>query len=112
RTFGFTEEIAGLRARGLIKGASEGSAIVLDERGIVNGGKLRWPDEFVRHKAADIVGDLALTGARIRAHVIATRPSHKGNVALARALERAGRRTGMPAMDISKIMDYLPHRYP
>ncbi len=95
RTFGFTREIAALRAKGLIKGASEGSAIVLDERGIVNGGKLRWPDEFVRHKAADIVGDLALTGARIRAHVIATRPSHKGNVALAAA-----------------IMDVLPHRYP
>ena len=66
RTFGFTHEVAELQARGLIKGASETNAIVLDERGVVNGGKLRWPDEFVRHKAADIVGDLALTGARIR----------------------------------------------
>src|SRR5256714_14525116 len=73
---------------------------------------MRWPDEFVRHKAADIVGDLALTGARIQAHVVATRPSHGGNIALARALARAGRRTGMPAMDIAKIMDYLPRRYP
>src|SRR5216683_91620 len=104
--------LIGRQARGLIKGASEGNAIVLDERGVVHGGKLRWPDEFVRHKAADIVGDLALTGARIQAHVVATRPSHGGNIALARALARAGRRTGMPAMDISKIMDYLPHRYP
>ncbi len=112
RTFGFTKEIAALRAKGLIKGASEGSAIVLDERGIVNGGKLRWPDEFVRHKAADIVGDLALTGARIRAHVIATRPSHKGNVALAGAIARAAQRTGPPKMDIGRIMDILPHRYP
>jgi UDP-3-O-[3-hydroxymyristoyl] N-acetylglucosamine deacetylase/3-hydroxyacyl-[acyl-carrier-protein] dehydratase len=112
RTFGFTHEVAELQARGLIKGASETNAIVLDERGVVNGGKLRWPDEFVRHKAADIVGDLALTGARIQAHVVATRPSHGGNIALARAFARAGRRTGMPAMDIAKIMDYLPHRYP
>ncbi len=112
RTFGFTSEIAALRAKGLIKGASDGSAIVLDDRGIVNGGKLRWPDEFVRHKAADIVGDLALTGARIRAHVIATRPSHKGNVALAAALARAAQRTGPPKMDIGRIMDVLPHRYP
>ena len=112
RTFGFTHEVAELQARGLIKGASSANAIVLDEQGVVHGGKLRWPDEFVRHKAADIVGDLALTGARIQAHVVATRPSHGGNIALARALERAGRRTGMPAMDISKIMDYLPHRYP
>ena len=112
RTFGFTHEVAELQARGLIKGASEANAIVLDERGVVAGGALRWPDEFVRHKAADIVGDLALTGARIHAHVVATRPSHGGNIALARALARAGRRSGMPAMDISKIMDYLPHRYP
>jgi len=114
RTFGFTSEVAQLQAKGLIKGASAANAIVLDERGIANGGKLRWPDEFVRHKAADIVGDLALTGARIHAHVVATRPSHGGNVALARALARAAKRTGggEPVMDISKIMNYLPHRYP
>ena len=114
RTFGFTSEVAQLQAKGLIKGASAANAIVLDERGVANGGQLRWPDEFVRHKAADIVGDLALTGARIRAHVGATRPSHGGNVALARALARAGKRTGggEPVMDISKIMNYLPHRYP
>ena len=114
RTFGFTSEVAQLQAKGLIKGASADNAIVLDERGIANGGQLRWPDEFVRHKAADIVGDLALTGARVRAHVVATRPSHGGNVALARALARAGKRTGggEPVMDISKIMNYLPHRYP
>jgi len=114
RTFGFTSEVAQLQAKGLIKGASADNAIVLDERGIANGGKLRWPDEFVRHKAADIVGDLALTGARVRAHVVATRPSHGGNVALARALARAGKRTGggEPVMDISRIMNYLPHRYP
>src|SRR5437879_12614968 len=48
----------------------------------------------------------------MQAHVLATRPIHGGNTALARALARAGRRTGMPAMDIAKIMDYLPHRYP
>jgi len=114
RTFGFTSEVAQLQAKGLIKGASAANAIVLDERGIANGGKLRWPDEFVRHKAADIVGDLALTGARVRAHIVATRPSHGGNVALARALARAGKRTGggEPVMDISRIMNYLPHRYP
>jgi UDP-3-O-[3-hydroxymyristoyl] N-acetylglucosamine deacetylase / 3-hydroxyacyl-[acyl-carrier-protein] dehydratase len=112
RTFGFTAEVDALRAKGLIKGASASSAIVLDDRGLANGDRLRWPDEFVRHKAADIVGDLALTGARIRAHVIATRPSHIGNVALARALERAAKRTGRPTMDIGRIMDILPHRYP
>src|SRR5207244_3004398 len=99
RTFGFAHEVAALKAKGLIKGASGANAIVLDEHGLANGGQLRWPDEFVRHKAADIVGDLALTGARIRAHVIATRPSHGGNVALARALSRTARRLGAPTMD-------------
>ena len=112
RTFGFAHEVAALKAKGLIKGASGANAIVLDEHGLANGGQLRWPDEFVRHKAADIVGDLALTGARIRAHVIATRPSHGGNVALARALSRAAQRLGAPTMDIGRIMDWLPHRYP
>jgi UDP-3-O-[3-hydroxymyristoyl] N-acetylglucosamine deacetylase / 3-hydroxyacyl-[acyl-carrier-protein] dehydratase len=112
RTFGFTSEVAALQEKGLIKGASTASAIVLDERGVVNGGQLRWPDEFVRHKAADIVGDLALAGGRVRAHVVATRPSHRGNVALARALARAAKRSGVPAMDIGRIMDLLPHRYP
>ena len=112
RTFGFTHEVAALQAKGLIKGASSASAIVLDDRGVVNGGRLRWPDEFVRHKAADIVGDLALTGGRIRAHVIATKPSHSGNVAVARALARAAARSGVPAMDIGRILDILPHRYP
>jgi len=114
RTFGFTSEVAGLQAKGLIKGASSANAIVLDDRGLADGGQLRWPDEFVRHKAADILGDLALTGGRVRAHIIATRPSHGGNIALAHALARAARRTGggAPKMDIGRIMDVLPHRYP
>src|SRR3989454_5606164 len=94
RTFGFTSEVAGLQAKGLIKGASSANAIVLDDRGLADGGQLRWPDEFVRHKAADILGDLALTGGRVRAHIVATRPSHGGNIALAHALARAARRTG------------------
>src|SRR5258708_31464478 len=100
RTFGFTSEVAALQAKGLIKGASAANAIVLDERGLANGGELRWPDEFVRHKAADIVGDLALTGARIRAQIVATRPSHGGIIALARARLPAGKRTGAVAMNI------------
>lgn len=112
RTFGFSSEVATLKAKGLIKGASSANAIVLDERGLVNGGSLRWPDEFVRHKAADIIGDLALTGGRVRAHIVATRPSHSGNIALARALARAARSLSPAKMDIGRIMDVLPHRYP
>src|SRR2546427_454326 len=61
---------------------------------------------------APLVGGPALPGARIRAHVTAPRPSHGGNIALARALSRAAQRLGAPTMDIGRIMDWLPHRYP
>ncbi|HTK57118.1 MAG TPA: UDP-3-O-acyl-N-acetylglucosamine deacetylase [Gemmatimonadales bacterium] len=111
RTFGLIKDVEALRAKGLALGASTENAIALDDTGVV-GTKLRWPDEFVRHKAGDLVGDLALLGGRLRAHVEAHRPSHHGNAALARQIWRTARRTGRIAMDIADIMHYLPHRYP
>ena len=111
RTFGRVAEVEALRAKGLALGASTDNAIALDGTGVV-GTTLRWPDEFVRHKAGDLVGDLALLGGRLRARVEAERPSHHGNAALARQLWRTARRTGRNAMDIADIMHYLPHRYP
>lgn len=85
RTFGFVHEVATLQAMGLIRGASTDNAVVVGPDGVV-GNSLRWPDEFVRHKALDCVGDLALAGARVRAHVIAVRPSHSGTVRFVREL--------------------------
>jgi UDP-3-O-[3-hydroxymyristoyl] N-acetylglucosamine deacetylase/3-hydroxyacyl-[acyl-carrier-protein] dehydratase len=113
RTFGFAQEVDGLRAKGLLKGGSIESAVVLSPEGVLNG-PLRWPDEFVRHKAGDIVGDLGLTGGRVRAHVIATRPSHEGNVAVARTIVRATGRQGGggQVLDIRRILEIIPHRYP
>ena len=111
RTFGFLHEADALRSRGLALGAALESTLVLSEEGLV-GGELRWADEFVRHKAADILGDLALVGGRVQAHVIATKPSHQGNIALARWLTRTGQRDGGVAMDIGRILDVIPHRYP
>ena len=111
RTFGFTHEVERLRAQGLIQGASTANAVVLDAERVLDT-ELRWPDEFVRHKAGDLAGDLALLGGRIEAHVVATKPSHQGNVALARALARTGQREGGIAMDIGQILDVIPHRYP
>jgi UDP-3-O-[3-hydroxymyristoyl] N-acetylglucosamine deacetylase/3-hydroxyacyl-[acyl-carrier-protein] dehydratase len=110
RTFGFTHEVEALRAQGLLKGASTRSAVALSDTGVIDT-ELRWDDEFVRHKAGDIVGDLALAGGRVRAHVVATRPSHKGNVSVARAIARAGRRS-TAALDIGRILNIMPHRYP
>ncbi len=110
RTFGFVHEVEGLRAMGLIRGASTENAVVLDERGVV-GSTLRFDDEFVRHKAVDCMGDLALAGARVRAHVRAVRPSHRGTVLLVRELVKlAAKETRMHG--IEDIMKVLPHRYP
>ncbi|MBM4188163.1 MAG: bifunctional UDP-3-O-[3-hydroxymyristoyl] N-acetylglucosamine deacetylase/3-hydroxyacyl-ACP dehydratase [Gemmatimonadetes bacterium] len=111
RTFGFAHEVDGLRAKGLLKGATVESAVVMSEDGVLNG-PLRWADEFVRHKVGDIVGDLGLTGGRLRAHVIATRPSHEGNVALARMIVRSASRRGGQVLDIRRILEVIPHRYP
>jgi UDP-3-O-[3-hydroxymyristoyl] N-acetylglucosamine deacetylase/3-hydroxyacyl-[acyl-carrier-protein] dehydratase len=111
RTFGLVKEVEALRAKGLALGATTDNAIALDDTGVV-GTTLRWPDEFVRHKAGDLVGDLALLGGRLRAHVEAHRPSHHGNAVLARHLWRTARRTGRIGMDIADIMHNLPHRYP
>jgi UDP-3-O-[3-hydroxymyristoyl] N-acetylglucosamine deacetylase/3-hydroxyacyl-[acyl-carrier-protein] dehydratase len=111
RTFGFVREVEQLRKKGLIAGASTENAVVLDDTKVLDT-TLRWPDEFVRHKAADLVGDLALVGGRIKAHVVAERPSHRGNVALGHALRRRATRSGHPPLDIRDIMAILPHRYP
>ena len=110
RTFGFVHEVDALRAKGLIKGASLDNAVVLDDTDVLSG-DLRWSDEFVRHKAMDCVGDLALTGARVRARIVAVKPSHRGTITLVRELVKAGRKEkGM--YTIEDIMKVLPHRYP
>ncbi len=113
RTFGFQAEAAGLRERGLALGSSLENTIVLGETEVLNEG-LRFPDEFLRHKLGDLVGDLALLGARVEGQVLAERPSHRGNVALARALAQESRRDpqGEAIVDAQKILQYLPHRFP
>jgi len=110
RTFGFVHEVDALRAKGLIKGASLENAVVLDDTHILSG-DLRWSDEFVRHKAMDCVGDLALAGARVRARIVAVKPSHRGTITLVRELVKAGRKE-MAMYTIEDIMKVLPHRYP
>ncbi|MEO7366443.1 MAG: UDP-3-O-acyl-N-acetylglucosamine deacetylase, partial [Gemmatimonadaceae bacterium] len=102
RTFGFVSEVDWLRERGLIKGASVENAIVLDEHDVVSG-PLRWSDEFVRHKALDCIGDLALAGARVSARIVATKPSHRGTVTLVRELTRLGILNGGNGMSSTEI---------
>jgi UDP-3-O-[3-hydroxymyristoyl] N-acetylglucosamine deacetylase len=81
RTFGFREDERMLRDMGLIRGASEENAIILTRAGVQNG-SLRFPDEFVRHKVLDLIGDLALAGHRILGRVVAERAGHAMHTAL------------------------------
>jgi UDP-3-O-[3-hydroxymyristoyl] N-acetylglucosamine deacetylase len=75
RTFGFMKDFAGLRGMGLIRGGSVENAIVLDDKAILNG-PLRFDDEFGRHKALDLIGDLALVGRPLQARIVAHKAGH------------------------------------
>lgn len=81
RTFGSREDEKAMRNMGLIRGASRENCIVLTREGIENG-PLRFPDEFVRHKILDLVGDLALLGKRILGKIVADRAGHAMHTAL------------------------------
>ena len=87
RTYGFLKDLGLMRKNGLARGGSLDNAIVLGNRGALNG--LRYRDEFVRHKMLDLVGDLALLGRPIRAHVIARNGGHALNIELVLAVQRA-----------------------
>ena len=87
RTFGFLEQEKAMRNQGLIRGASEQNCIVLTRDSVVNG-PLRYPDEFVRHKVLDLIGDLALVGRRIIGRVVADRAGHAMHTALVSRLLR------------------------
>jgi UDP-3-O-[3-hydroxymyristoyl] N-acetylglucosamine deacetylase/3-hydroxyacyl-[acyl-carrier-protein] dehydratase len=114
RTFGLESWREMLHAKGLALGANYDNTIVATDDGLAEGTELRFPDEFVRHKILDLVGDLALVGANIRGHIVAEKPSHRGNVAVARRLRNMLTRPedGGPALDINRILEYIPHRYP
>ena len=147
RTFCFYSEIEGMKKQGLIKGGGVDNALVfldkevdeseIDElkellnidsdvfcgdNGILNGVELRFPNEPVRHKALDLVGDFALLGIPIRGHVIAARSGHAANVELVKkikstfakklALKKQQREDTMAQYDIHSILQILPHRYP
>ncbi|MBM4383942.1 MAG: UDP-3-O-acyl-N-acetylglucosamine deacetylase [Deltaproteobacteria bacterium] len=76
RTFGFLQEVEALRRGGLARGGSLDNTVVLDEQRVLNPGGLRFADEFVRHKALDLIGDLALLGMPLLGHVEVERGGH------------------------------------
>ena len=82
RTFGFEYELAQMRDMGLIRGASLENAVCFDRSAVLNDGGLRFPDECCRHKALDLIGDLALIGKPLLGHVIAEKAGHAMHFAL------------------------------
>jgi UDP-3-O-[3-hydroxymyristoyl] N-acetylglucosamine deacetylase/3-hydroxyacyl-[acyl-carrier-protein] dehydratase len=118
RTFVLERDLESLRKAGWIKGGRMESAVVVGEKGILNPEPLRYPDEFVRHKILDLLGDLFLLGGPLLGHVSAMRSGHQSHVAFIKRLKETlplpGRRAGGPPgeWDITAIMDIMPHRYP
>ena len=149
RTFVFLRELEFLANNNLIKGGDLDNAIVLVERedvnpeelqklakllgkegmevkvegmGVLNSTKLKFENEPARHKLLDILGDLALVGKPIKAHILAARPGHSGNVRFAKVLKeymksksKAGKKfdlTKEPLYNINDIEKMLPHRFP
>lgn len=127
RTFTVYEEIEELVKMGKIKGGSLDCAVVIKGDKILSKEPLRFKDEFVRHKILDIIGDIMLLGMPVKAHIIATRPGHAINSALTKKLaekleerkkgpkKKARPSTVLPtetSLDIRRVLDTLPHRYP
>src|SRR5882672_4808637 len=86
RTFCFFEEIEYLIKNGLIKGGSLENAVVIRDDAVLTTEPLRYPEEFVRHKILDILGDLSLLGRPILGHLIAVKPSHASNCEMVRRI--------------------------
>jgi UDP-3-O-[3-hydroxymyristoyl] N-acetylglucosamine deacetylase len=85
RTFGFLKDVEQMRQAGLALGGSLDNAVVLSEAGVLNN-RLRFSDEFVRHKILDILGDLSLLGRPLLAHIVAVRAGHNLHSQLVRQI--------------------------
>ena len=123
RTFCLESEAKELRSRGLGKGADYRNTLVVAEDG-VRENKVRFSDEFTRHKVLDFIGDLYLLGVPIRGHVFAVKSGHTLNIELLKKILKQKEKyekknnafvpviEGKKEIDINGIMNILPHRYP
>ncbi len=123
RTFTFYEDIKPLLEQGLIKGGSLENAVVVRGGEIMSKEARRYDNEFARHKALDLIGDLMLCGKKFNGHVIAVKPGHGPNTQMAKTMkqEYSAMRAMVPqvkiplaeaVLDIKDILKILPHRYP
>ena len=148
RTFAFLSEVEALKKDGLIQGGNLDNAVVIVDKeidqkeadnlkglfgikktislganGILNGKKLRFENEPVRHKALDLIGDLALLGMPLQGHIIASKSGHAANVELVKKIKKVYEKKILQRrfqknlnsnfmFDINAILNLLPHRYP
>ena len=123
RTFCLEREVDSLRNQGLGKGANYDNTLVVGESGIIDN-KLRFEDEFARHKILDLIGDLYLLGLPLKGHIIALKSGHPLNIKLLHRISQQKERLSLGGvraeyslisgtqLDTSTIMKILPHRYP
>jgi UDP-3-O-[3-hydroxymyristoyl] N-acetylglucosamine deacetylase/3-hydroxyacyl-[acyl-carrier-protein] dehydratase len=123
RTFTFYEDIKPLLDKGLIKGGSLENAVVIRGEEVLSKEPMRYTNEFARHKALDLIGDLLLSGKRIAGHVMAVAPGHGPNTVMAAKIKKEYNQMksmvppfqlpgGEAVLDINDIFHILPHRYP
>ncbi len=123
RTFGLEREAIELQKNGLGKGANYRNTLVVGEKDVLEN-KLRFMDEFARHKILDIIGDLYLLGSPLKGHIFAVKSGHDLNTQLLKKIAEQRNAqiiqtkrteydfTGKKEIDIQGIMNVLPHRYP
>ncbi|MBI2922473.1 MAG: UDP-3-O-[3-hydroxymyristoyl] N-acetylglucosamine deacetylase [Planctomycetes bacterium] len=118
RTWCLSNEVEELLRQGFGKGCNTQNTLIVDGRG-VRENTLRFPDELVRHKILDIVGDLYLAGSYLQAHIVAVRSGHSINHRLVQEIRRqmeglapAPRKASGTMLDVREILKILPHRYP
>ena len=86
RTFGFLRDVEMLKSKGLARGGSLENAIVLGDKEVINGNKLRFNNEFVRHKILDAIGDMSLLGFPVHGHIFANKSGHTLHIKLLRKI--------------------------
>lgn len=123
RTFCLEDEVNELQSQGLGRGANYDNTLVVGKSGVIKN-KLRYADEFIRHKILDLIGDLYLIGSALKAHIVAVRSGHSLNLKLVRKIiqQKQGYAQGgigagyhpqaAEDLDTSTIMKILPHREP
>lgn len=125
RTFCFLREVKMLQDQGLIRGGTLENAVVVGDEAILND-DLRYPDEMVRHKILDLLGDTFLIGRPIKGHIISVKSGHATHVEFTKAIKKAlangtaqagsietlSKPKPLPILDVNQIMRILPHRFP